>query len=384
MIQAIRRQVSLLSPEHVEQYLRARGWVELSRSPGRAIRFEKGHHEVLVPLTRDVGDYALRLRDVVAMLERTEDRTATELIAEITQPEADVLDFRISAPEVGPGTIALPAGLTALEASAEALAAAVASTLAPRSTHQWSRVRQLDAFLETVVLAPAEPSSYATRFLVPTAHAGPVAERNLGRRVTQTLARALSELARASTAAALRRREALVAAGISAELCFAVADLVPPDSQQVLEVAFEWSRTRPIDASLPTRVSFAPSAAGDVLRLGEWLGGTRRFRLLRPSVGDEEELESVAAGTEPEELSPPRRGVTISGLVTYLADGNYVRIRGDVDDRERSVRVELDARRYLIAVRAHEEGKPVEVTGDLTDRARVPILSTVTSFRIAG
>ncbi len=156
-----------LPPEDVEQYLRARGWAELSRSAGRSARFEKGAHEILVPLTREVGDYALRLADVVEVLEETEEKTPTEIVAEISQPGADVLDFRLRAPDIGPGTIALPAGLDALSAAAEALAAALATALEPRQTHRWAPRLEIEDYLSQVLIGPAEPGSYAVRFLCP-------------------------------------------------------------------------------------------------------------------------------------------------------------------------------------------------------------------------
>jgi hypothetical protein len=162
-------------------------------------------------------------------------------------------------------------------------------------------------------------------------------ERMVTRRLMEALeaSRNAAEMALSGDAAAF---EKAVAAGVSANLCEAVAGLI--EQSDGLDVSLTWARTRPAPEA-QRKVAFSSKDA-EILK-----EAARTFRQRQP-----------------------RADVTLFGLVHKLkvTQGEVegvVTLKAMVDDRVQPVGAVLDQANYSVAVRAHAARTPVIVTGDL-------------------
>jgi predicted aconitase with swiveling domain len=162
-------------------------------------------------------------------------------------------------------------------------------------------------------------------------------ERTVTRRLMEALeaSRNAAEMALSGDAGAF---EKAVAAGVSANLCEAVAGLI--EQSDGLDVSVTWARTRPAPDA-PRKVAFSSK---DAETLKE---AARTFRRRQP-----------------------RADVTLFGVVHKLKGtqgevAGVVTLKAMVDDRVQPVSAVLDQANYGVAVHAHAAKMPVIVIGDL-------------------
>jgi hypothetical protein len=139
--------------------------------------------------------------------------------------------------------------------------------------------------------------------------------------------------------------DAAVDMGVSANLCDAVVGLSRINPGQDLDVEVAWSRTRPVDHVVPSRVVLG----ADTFPLIEEAG--RHFR-----------------------ATTPVEDFDVQGLVTRLAretnaTEGEVTTTGSIDGQMRKIAVRLDAEMYRLAVRSHDERLSVQCSGDLVRTA---------------
>lgn len=98
--------VAALEPSDLEDYLRDRGWKpETDRSTPKVGAFRHAAEdgvEVLVPRDRQLGDYALRVGDVLQTLAVVERRTAWEVFEELWDRR------QVAPPKNGPARVKFP------------------------------------------------------------------------------------------------------------------------------------------------------------------------------------------------------------------------------------------------------------------------------------
>lgn len=84
-----------LNHEFVQQYLQAKGWKshQSRRAEVGIWRTADGSEEVQVPLTRELGDYALTLRRVAESIARVEARDVSRVLGDLARPRADAVRF---------------------------------------------------------------------------------------------------------------------------------------------------------------------------------------------------------------------------------------------------------------------------------------------------
>ena len=162
------------------------------------------------------------------------------------------------------------------------------------------------------------------------------------RQVTRRLVEALDASRRAAELAAsgegVDAFEKAIEAGVSANLCEAVAALIEQSSG--LDVSLTWARTRPTPEA-HRKIAFSPKDAGILKE------AARTFRARHPK-------PDVSLFGTVHQLK--RDQTEVEGLVT---------LKAIVDDKLQSVRAVLDQANYSIAVQAHDKKTPVVVKGDL-------------------
>ena len=96
-----RDQIEALRPGDVRLYLLSRGWVPIDEGSAKATEFRHPSFrgaELVLPLKKEVGDFVLRMADVVSGLAAIERRSAGEIINDLSGPSADVFRLRVFAP----------------------------------------------------------------------------------------------------------------------------------------------------------------------------------------------------------------------------------------------------------------------------------------------
>ena len=85
--------LTALQPLEVVAYLRTHGWRRVDEIGSKGVVWASGDGseavEVIVPLDRNLRDFALRMSEVVHGLEVVEGRSRAELIADLTALEPD-------------------------------------------------------------------------------------------------------------------------------------------------------------------------------------------------------------------------------------------------------------------------------------------------------
>jgi hypothetical protein len=106
-----RDQVEALRPGDVRLYLTSRGWVPRRNGvTDKAMEFRHPSFpgaELLLPLQREVGDFVLRMADVVVSLATIEQRPAWEVLKDVSGPPGDVFRLRVFAADAELGSLPL-------------------------------------------------------------------------------------------------------------------------------------------------------------------------------------------------------------------------------------------------------------------------------------
>ena len=150
------------------------------------------------------------------------------------------------------------------------------------------------------------------------------------------------------------------AAGISANLCDALAGFINGDETTGLDLEFAWASSRPAPIGTATQLNLGCDHAA-ILREGARMlratGATPDFELDGAVVG----LESANAGV-----------------------GGVAVIAGPVDGEPRKVRVSMGAPDYALATLAHKEGQLLRCEGELARQGRQYMLERVRHVAVAA
>lgn len=247
------------SAADISSYLAATGW---SRRPeswrGAAVWERDGDHEVLVPEKPDLVDAPRRIRELVAVLARVEERSQEEIVADIGAPLADVHWYRSPVvPSDGPaGLLDAVAALGGVQTVLGA--AARAAFDGPRPVFEGAPPRAVRDLLASVWIGPTDLLTVRV----------PVHDDELGRRAllllrraTLLLREAVAEMDASGDIAVFDR---LVGDGVSADLCAALARFSGSDAAAPFEVGFRWARGLP--SSVPAGSVVFPAGTGLLLR----------------------------------------------------------------------------------------------------------------------
>lgn len=365
-----------LKPLEIATYLRAKGWRQEADLDGRASLW-LGHAadgeevDVTLPLKRELGDFVLRMGELLRTLADVEQRSQLEVLQDFLTTTADLIRIRAPSRDHN-GTLPLEHAVTFVERSRDMMLAAACAALHKRSYYATRKATQAMDYLSHVRMGQTERGSYVLTILssvapelksvqgelsLPTEPVEPYA-----RQVTRTLVEALTALDDAARQAATHGDmgpfHAAVSRGVSANLCDAVVGLSGVSEGEGLDIQVAWSRSRPMDDNMPARVRLGSDSIPIIEEAG------RRFRETAPF----EDFE-------------------VEGFVTRLDRGPHategdVTIAGIVDGQMRKIVVRLSADTYRDAIRAHDEQRTVKCTGDLVKEGRGYRLQDARHFRV--
>ncbi len=232
--------IQSLRPLEVAAYLRAKGWDPIPATPGMSIwqrRLGDEEFELVVPLESSVRDYALRMGEVLRTLAAVENRSQTDIYADLLTTFADVVRIRIDDPEAKDGTLSIEGHAQIAQKVRDLLLAAACSAIEHRAVWHTRKPAQALDRVRRLRIGQSERGSYVITVIsaVSPALQMPSPDRlfeaalPFERQVIQTLATTLAKLDTATEQAALSGQfesfELAVRDGVSANLCDAVAGL---------------------------------------------------------------------------------------------------------------------------------------------------------------
>ncbi len=339
---------SAVSPAALAAYIRGQGWTKTDIFGSHSdVYTGVGLPELLVPRTRDIGDYGRVTAQLVEILARVAGISEIALCKDLMTTDRDVIRVRVAEDD---STVDINEGASLISGARDMLLAAACSLNSPQLLYRAGANREAVDFLSQVRLGQTEPGSFIVTLLPPVIvpplqrplleDAGD-ADPPVARRITTRLYDALHATKQASEKAVSGDKDAFANAisdGISANLCDALVQMIEPFS--ALDIRFTWARTRPVTLS-QRPVQFTQD---DVPMLSE---ASRIFRNREPQP-DVELLCSVQ--------TLKRDDDDTEGTVT---------LRTSVAGNLRSVVAVLSQSDYHKAIEAHTRKEPVVAIGDL-------------------
>lgn len=362
-----------LSPFDVRGYLVANQWTEAGRYGETARVFQRiGQNgkkiELIFPTTTDIDDYADRMKEILGILARTEERSELQIYKDLTVSGSDI--FRLRAEDThDDGSINIERANTLCREALSIVSAAALATNRPAKDYRGGKTPdRVEEYLNTVRVGQSELGSYVLPILSPVLPSlkpdqfslfEDMDDEPFSRAVMFRLDAALGKLTYALQETlrfdSIEAFETAVEDGVSANLCQSVANLV--SSLDGIEFSISWARSRP--TRLPIKIH----------RFG---------RETAPA------LEEVVREFRKDQ---PKPEIRLFGPVVQLArdefrfDGQFW-IRSLVGNRVRKVKIFVDRPLYELVLKAHEEKIPITADGDLLKEKREWVMRTVTDLRL--
>jgi hypothetical protein len=366
------QQVSGVAPADVTDWLSAHGWSETGRLGDIASRWETDGHGVVVPLLDTSPDFGLRWDEMLTGLADALDTDPEGVVLAVTKAGSDIAEFRAA----GEGRIddSIPLGDAAvlIESVRRLLQASANSTLQPRSYYGHSLPDAAREHARSVRMGQTRRGSY----IVPVISRVPILEAEddddallfeddvyqpFARSAMLRLAQGLTTLRDLTHSKAQPTRSQItesVGAGVSSELCEAVASTLETESIANLDVSFSWAERLPVSSAYD-RVVLEGAAAPAVREVanilkGQAVVGRQTFvgYVKRLDRGEEDEI----------------------GRITLRALDN---------DKARNITMDLTDDDYHVAGEANTDRRMVSATGVLQrEPGRALRFTEVTDFHL--
>ena len=361
-------QLAALRAEDVQLYLASHGWRRddvASSAKGSIYHFPGLRDaEAIVPGRRDLADYVQRMKDVVEMLAAVEERTAWQVLADLSSPPADILRLQVSAPDATLGTLPLSEGIRLIGGARDLLLAAACSVRQAAPFYPRQAYKEALEFLKVCQLGQTERGSFIAKIMAPVPPR--ISKQNVlfdededalivsepfARRSTVRLMTALGHIRGAIDSGDYARILDGVDVGVSANLCDAVASMQPEGDQSHLRIHMTWSSSRPrVPKAVESAVGFSQASFGIIRESG------RKLR---------------------EQVSTTRKRIE-GRVISLRADSSLLEgfegiatLRVDLGGDPIRVQVVLNSDDYKKACDAHRDGLAVSVMGLLQREAKL-------------
>ncbi len=371
-----------LRPGDVQLYLTSRGWVaEPYVSEGKGLLFQHpsmSQVDLLLPLKRDLGDFAARMGDLVVALATIYQRPVWEILNDLSGPSGDVFRLRVVGSVAALGNLPLDEAIKLLEGGRQLLWSSAYSIIRPEALHPQRTIKQVETFLRSCRLGQTERGSFVATILapVPPEIQPALAKLDAGQFqleqqpfLRQVTTRLMSSLGLVSNAIQTGKPDRLLDAvpqGISANLCDALVMMRPPGDESCLDIQVTWARTRPhLPADVPQAVSFSQEHFSVIEEVGRQL---RTRVTARPERYRGQRALSVKKALRP--LMPQAAGWMV--MATEVS-GAPARVKIDLLDHD-----------FALACDALRDDRFVEVTGIIRHDAKVReyVLTDPSDFRM--
>ncbi|MDD3287654.1 MAG: hypothetical protein PHX43_01430 [Alphaproteobacteria bacterium] len=345
-----------ISSLELKAYLVAQGWMTAEKIKDKALVLTKEGlgTELILPLRKDLGDFVLRMSELLSTVSEIENRSMLSLIDDINKSGVDVLRVRMTE-GTADGTIPLSATTDVFYNSREMLLAAACAAKRPSKVFGTKKSEEAYDYLKKVRVGQTEYGSFILTFLSPVApkltpdqptfDGMEVEEDPFERLTTKTLLRGLNAAKDAAIGAlsdgGIAAFENAVSFGVSANLCDAISNIV--NSAGKAEISLTWAKTRPVlKQTMKNVVSF-----------------------------DRQTVEVIAEAARNFRRSEPLLNQPITGWVYQLRQEQSgdpegtIRISTTINEKPRKLKITLSTEDYHQAAVAHNSGKHISLEGDL-------------------
>lgn len=359
-----------LLPVDVTEWLRMHGWSQTASLGEIAQRWQNDTNGVVVPMYTRSPDFTLRWSEMLNRLASSFDTDSAGVLLAVEKAGSDIAEFRAS----GQIDDSIPLGdaSTLIDSVRRSMQASANSALQPRSYYGHSLPDAARDHARKVRMGQTRRGSYVIPIIsrLPILQADDaddavlftdVAYQPFARSAMLKLAQGLvvlRDLTHGTTAPTGNRITEAVGAGVSAELCEAVANTLEAESITALDVAFTWAERLPA-SSAPKSVNLESEAAPLLRRIGSVLKG-------EPVIGRQ----------------------TVVGYVKRLDrdeddEVGRITLRTLDSDRARNITVDLNDTDYHIAGEANTDRRMVAATGILhREPGRALRLTEVVDFHL--
>ena len=348
-----------ITPAQILAYLRCKGAEKADEWPDKATFWRYGGTELLVPLSTRFADYAQRVADLLAQLEKTEDRSQLMIVEDILRSGFDVIRVRSVSEDTRQGTLDLLRSVDFVAGARDMLFAAACSAATHKSSYTGRRPQDADRFMKGVRFGRTEQGSFVLQLLAPVAPElytqgrldGLPEEEPYERRVVPTLQSGLEALNLAAQRSEIDRDAAhfLEAApqGLTSNLCDAVAGMYDSLQPRYIEVGITYSanrrRPRPL-ARISVDSGYIP-----VIR---------------------EASEHIRAAGHEQEEAQLVRGYVVRLTSEDPSASGEIAVKDLMTRHPRLLKVELPEDEYKKALSAHKAKQLVELSGIVTRTGR--------------
>lgn len=346
-----------ISPAQLMAYLRSKGARQVDEFSGKATVWSYGDEELLVPLATRFADYAARMADILASLEREEDRSQLQILTDLQNSGFDVVRVRNVSEDTRTGTLNFMRSVDFVAQTRDLLLAAACSAATHKISYPGRKPQDAERFMDNVRFGQTVQGSFVLQILSPVApelrKQGSLLDQTeelpYERRVIPTLESGLkalnSAVQQASNDINLDHFQQAAPQGLTTNLCDALAGLYDSLKPQYIEFSITYSVNRQQTHPL-ARISVD---AGYIPLIRE---ASARIKDTEP---------------EPEQM--------VRGLVTGLESDNpretgVIKIKDVMASRPRLLLVELSGEDYTRALAAHINRQLVELTGTVVKSGR--------------
>lgn len=371
-----RMAMKALKPLEVASYLRSKGWIKSENIGDKAslwtiVKNGEDELDVTLPLKRELGDYALRMGEVINTLAETEERSSLEILSDIQSIRADVVRIRALGSQAEHGSLPLGSAIRLVESSRDMLLSAACAAVDKRPFFAKRKVQQAIDYINQVHMGQTERGSFVITILSPVLPElrqgqAPLPEIELPdpfeRQVTKTLMNALVALDQAAKSASLEDsiepfKEA-VRLGVSANLCDSIVGLSQVCCNERVEIGMSWSPSRLVPNDIKNVIYFDADVVPVIKE------AAKQFREI--SSIDDYDIEGVVTRLD-------RSPNATEGDVTVTAS---------IEGRMRPITLRLGQDIYSQAVQAHNDRKTVQCIGELVKEGRGLRLRDPRHFRV--
>ncbi|SOE37555.1 hypothetical protein [Delftia acidovorans] len=359
--------IAELKIDQIESYLKKTGWRldgQLRTVATIWHREENFEAEVLLPFSDGIKDYLPRMQDAIRAIANYEKRELGDIFNDILNMFSSVIAVRVIGSDTAGGTIPINDGVLLIENAKDMLMSAAMAMFSKRRIFSGKPPKNAASYIESLLLGQTEVGSYVVNVLVPQENS-PSQSALEGAEPVEGVALSLAHSLEALLVAGekydksgkITEFDAAVRSGVSANLCDALMGFSGQSQQRNFEI----------------KISGAA---------GPWFDGeTKVFSFDIDNV----RVLKVASGYYRDDYILNRR--LVRGFVRKLhrdkgADFGKVSVEARINESDRSIQIELDAKEYHDAVTAHDKQMWIECLGDVHVKGRMARLLNHSGFRI--
>ena len=356
-----RAALGAISASNLLVYVQAADWEKADSLGKRAVVYTKQRDgrqwDIVVPLKDTFADFAVNMAESIQVLSAVEQRSQLDVYQDLLAVGADVIRLAALDGYTAP-SFSLRHGGEFLSEAYALLAAAARAAERPLGAYRGAASKDVSHFLDHVVPAPTDFRGFDLTLYSPIMHYGQsemfsaATQPPFSRRAVRALANGLSAaddaISESRAADSLEPFERAVPAGVSANLCAAIAGLTEQSHEFGAGCAVDvrWAAAHPQNGAANARIRFSIHSVGI-------LNDARRHLLARASFPNEHIIgDPVVLACEHDQQA---------GRALVLPD------RSDLPPR---LEVQLDESDYDLVIRAFQSQVKIELDGDLHPAGR--------------